>query len=405
MKRGDNLCAVENYMAFPKTKGREGCSIYPGKLANGDGKTIVEEGVRSSLQACADWCQERGNCDVWQFNMVDKQCLLKSPNDGFSCPATGCSDSKIVSGTSSCGIKQLRNYGIVITGGFNRGNSLVTTELFNPLTGKTCSIKDLPVGRYYHTLDQLEDGSLVACGGQGDSISTYKTCVRFEGSAPLGEWTDYSTLVYMRYYHTSFVYQGKILLMGGGGSYKTTELVGEGEKYNLQQDTVHACGINDGSSVIVTGGYGSGIGHLKTVSRYNLEGFMENMPSLITARNGHGCGSFTNEDNIKVYVVAGGYEGSTPYLRSTELLSATASAWEAGQDLPDRGLASMASVSLDKAVVILGGYCFKDCPSGQEYRREIISFNGTWKKIGSLTGGRSSAAASLFTVPEEMECD
>jgi len=292
--------------------------------------------------------------------------------------------------------------GIVITGGFY-GGTLVTTELFIPSTGKTCSIKDLPVGRYYHTLDQLEDGSLVACGGQGDS-STQKSCLRFEGSAPHGEWTDYSTLVYDRYTHTSFAYQGKILMMGGSGSRKTTELVREGEKYNLQQDTRYACGINDGSSVIVTGGI-DGSSRLKTVSRYNLEGFMESMPSLITARSSHGCGSFTNQDNIKVYVVAGGSVGNTPYLRSTELLSATASAWEAGQDLPDRGLSSLTSVSLDKSFVILGGYCYKDCPSDQKYRSEILSFDGTWKKKGSLTGGRSGAAASLFTVPQEMECN
>ena len=52
--------------------------------------------------------------------------------------------------------------------------------------------------------------------------------------------------------------------------------------------------------------------------------------------------------------MAGGHVGDYRYLRSTELLSATASAWEAGQDLPDRGLYYPASVSLDKAVVILG---------------------------------------------------
>ena len=126
--------------------------------------------------------------------------------------------------------------GIVITGGNDGGGTLTTTELFNPSTGKSCSIKDLPMNRIHHTLDQLEDGSLVACGG-GTSSNTRKTCVRFGGSAPHGEWTDYSTLVYNRYGHTSFVSQGKILLMGGEGSRKTTELVGEGEKYNLQQNT------------------------------------------------------------------------------------------------------------------------------------------------------------------------
>ena len=52
--------------------------------------------------------------------------------------------------------------------------------------------------------------------------------------------------------------------------------------------------------------------------------------------------------------MAGGSVGSRPYLRSTELLSATASAWEAGQDLPDRGLTAPASVIWNKSFVILG---------------------------------------------------
>ena len=52
--------------------------------------------------------------------------------------------------------------------------------------------------------------------------------------------------------------------------------------------------------------------------------------------------------------MAGGHVGDYRYLRSSELLSATASTWEEGQDLPDKGLYYMASVSLDKAVLFLG---------------------------------------------------
>jgi len=294
--------------------------------------------------------------------------------------------------------------GIIITGGYDAATGSLTgstsSELFNPSTGKTCFIEHLPEPKYGHSLDQLGDGSLVACGGYLSSSA--KNCVRFEGSAPHGVWTDYSTLVNKRYWHTSFVSQGQILLMGGGVKYKwsTTELVKEGEKYKLQRSTVRACGINDGSSVIVTGGYYV----LKTVSRYNLEGFIENMPTLITGRYDHGCGLFINQDNTKIYVVAGGYTGSTPYLRSTELLSVAASAWEAGQDLPDRGLAYVASVSLSRAVVIMGGYCSsKECPETGRYRAEIISFNGTWNNVGTLKVPRRDHAASVFTVPKEMD--
>ena len=126
--------------------------------------------------------------------------------------------------------------GIVITGGHGITEAALSTELFDPSTGKTCTLKQLPGARWFYSLDQLEDGSLVACGG-AESSSNYKSCVRFEGSAPHGAWTNYSTLVQDRYYHTSFVSQGKILLMGGEFNKKTTEIVGEGETYNLQQDT------------------------------------------------------------------------------------------------------------------------------------------------------------------------
>jgi len=297
--------------------------------------------------------------------------------------------------------------GIVIIGGYD-GKLLVSTELFNPLSGKSCYLKN-HVATQFHSLDQLEDGSIITCGGYPDK----NTCEKFEATPPLGAWKYYSTLLHHRYSHSSLVSQGKILLMGGEpNTYsKTTEVVTGENQWTLQQETSNACTIKDGSTIILTGGYRpvSNYPYLNTVTRYNIQGFMEHMPSLRTARAHHGCGSFINQHNTKVYVVAGGRKkhGGTD-LRSTELLYASTSKWRPGPNLP-RTLFSPASVSLDHSVLLIGGYC-SSCPSSQMNQAQIMSLNssGTWLNIGNLKEGRYGAAASLYEIPEDLrteECD
>ena len=48
--------------------------------------------------------------------------------------------------------------------------------------------------------------------------------------------------------------------------------------------------------VLTGGGWSHKIG---AVTRYNMEGKSETLPSLITARYGHACGKFI-KDNVKV---------------------------------------------------------------------------------------------------------
>ena len=83
--------------------------------------------------------------------------------------------------------------------------------------------------RHGHTLDQLGNGTVLACGGNG----AQNICDKFNWTS----WSHYSTLLYSRRYHTSLPGQHDLLLMGGGYSEATTELVEGGEQYNLQQNT------------------------------------------------------------------------------------------------------------------------------------------------------------------------
>ena len=60
--------------------------------------------------------------------------------------------------------------------------------------------------------------------------------------------------------------------------------------------------------MIITGGtvtrYG---GHLGKVSKYNMQGWVEDLPQLIEGRYAHGCGSYLREDGTQVSVDTVGY--------------------------------------------------------------------------------------------------
>merc|ERR1719206_1314750 len=275
--------------------------------------------------------------------------------------------------------------GIIITGGccasLDRG--LSTSEVFIPTTGKTCSFTEMPVGRYGHTLDQLEDGTLVACGNDISWDGTGRTCDKIDPSASNRSWTHFSTLKEHRGYHGSFVSQGGLLLLGGSYSKRKTELVretGGREHFNLNQDRGKVCSFTDGDSVILAGGYANG--YKTKVTRYNMQGFVEDLPDLNQEKYGHGCGCFTNQENIKVYLVAGGY-GNKARLRTTELLYPSASAWVFGQELPNP-VAFVTTVSLDTSVILIGGLS-----------DEVLSFDGTWKLLGNMMERRWEAGAAV----------
>ena len=62
-----------------------------------------------------------------------------------------------------------------------------------------------------------------------------------------------------------------------------------------------SCLIDEGETFLLTGGYefGSSAG-VSTVSRYNINGWVEDLNNLNTGRYGHGCSQFTNKHGYKV---------------------------------------------------------------------------------------------------------
>ena len=94
-----------------------------------------------------------------------------------------------------------------------------------------------------------------------------------------------------------------------------------------------SCAIDDGDSVILTGGFEGwktkdGIVDGR-VSRYDLTGFVEELPQMMIGRAEHACARY-NEGSQKVYAVAGGF----PLTSTAEVLLADTQAWTYLSPLP-----------------------------------------------------------------------
>ena len=103
---------------------------------------------------------------------------------------------------------------IIITGGVPSYRSV---EVLRANGSYWCSLPDLPDDRYYHT-----QSGLVTCGG-GSNSDTKTSCLTFSS----GQWRTSHQLQHNRWYHSSWMSQHGVVLMGGTGSLTTTEILTE----------------------------------------------------------------------------------------------------------------------------------------------------------------------------------
>lgn len=68
----------------------------------------------------------------------------------------------------------------------------------------------------------------------------------------------------------------------------------------------YACAIDMGEKLVLTGGQGDNAEgpygpSITRVTEYNINGFVKDLPEMITPRFLHGCSHFTNKDNQNVF--------------------------------------------------------------------------------------------------------
>jgi len=278
--------------------------------------------------------------------------------------------------------------GIAISGG--GGDSSRSVEVYQPSTGYSCSLPDLPDDRFGHTMDT---DSLYICGGW----LTASTCLHFSS----GMWSISHTLVQERAYHSSWEREVGLVLVGGSDS-DCTEIVPvtEGQQggtyFTMKYHTGLACGIPDLStdSLVMTGGKFTR--HL--VSRYDSLGWVEDLPPLVEGRGDHACGSYVRLDGAQVLLVAGGFDvDNNQRLASTEVFTEESNRWKLTNPLP-RALEGFSGVTLGNIVYIIGGF-------DNSSRDEILAWNDAsqeWKQNGRMQVPRMFPAATTVKLVDEI---
>merc|ERR1712004_690127 len=85
-----------------------------------------------------------------------------------------------------------------------------------------------------------------------------------------------------------------IFLLGGDSDATelTAEILPGGDSFALSHSGNAACGIPDNETIVMTGGYNSDNESAHSfVTRYNISGFVEELPQLQESRYRHSCAS------------------------------------------------------------------------------------------------------------------
>jgi len=279
--------------------------------------------------------------------------------------------------------------GQVVVGGFD-GSYLSSVELFPPSDG--CSIPDLPQPRTGPSLSLLSGGRLVVCGGYGRSY--LDSCIYWvAGNA---SWTHFTTMSVARSVHTAWTppsLPDSIVLLGGIGraAELTAETVPGVGGFELSHSGYLACGIPDaGDTIVLTGG----LWH-NHVTRYDVNGFVEELPQLPENRNGHACGALPATG---AFVVAGGYTSS----RTSSVLTLLPGAedWTPLASLPRPMPYAQASI-VGGRLRVTGGH------DGGSFRSEVLEYHpeplNQWLHIGHLQSGKASHAV-LSVGSQQLPC-
>ena len=95
-------------------------------------------------------------------------------------------------------------------------------------------------------------------------------------------------------------------------------------------------------------------GHtVKNVTKYGPDGFLEDLPELLTSRSGHACAGYYKGD-VFLHLVAGGWSGygDGDILTSTELFED--SKWRFAQPLP-LPITGAKATTISNNIFLLGG--------------------------------------------------
>lgn len=172
-------------------------------------------------------------------------------------------------------VSLLRNGMVLVAGGFGNGTDVVrTAELYDPSTDTWTATNSLTTDRVYHTATELTDGTVLVVGGFGSfdpsSSPTFVSLASTEIYDPSrGSWSATGSMSVGRSFHTVTRLRNGTVLATGGEDYDTNALQ-SAEIYDRKNGvwtatgsmtthrTSHTASLLRNGRVLVAGGWFSG---------------------------------------------------------------------------------------------------------------------------------------------------
>jgi N-acetylneuraminic acid mutarotase len=285
---------------------------------------------------------------------------------------------------------------VLIAGGVGTDGPLSSVEEYDPDKGSWSLTGPFAVGRSQHSATLLFSGKVLVIGGVGPS--GYLSSA--ELYTPDREiWESASSMTATRYYHaTTLLPSGKVLVTGGNKEsdyLATTEMLDPiagtwspaGNMTTARAQ--HTATVLSSGKVLVVGGVGPS-SYLASAEIYDpISGTWAPTGSMAEERYAH---TATLLPSGKV-LVSGGY-GNTGYLASAEVYDPTTETWSPTASMVVERSVHTATLLTSGKVLVTGG----ESTSGYLSSAEVYDpITGTWSLTGSMTSDRSAHNTILLS--------
>lgn len=294
----------------------------------------------------------------------------------------------------------LQNGKVLAAGGQDaNGNAQSTAEIYDPVANTWTSVASLNTARYSHTATLLNDGTVLVTGGPDNSAEVYNVTAN--------TWTSAGTLqAYGSGYTTTLLSTGKVLVTGGEDS--QVDLLQSTQIYDPVAKTwsnaapmsvtriFHSATLLSNGKVLIAGGQGVGGGYglYASAAIYDpVANTWTDVASLNAPRFHHLALPLANGNVVVAYGSAldGSGIGAGPGEVSAETYAPTANTWTATGMTAQSGFSA---ATLANGQVLLSGGA---SPSGLTNMAQLFNpATNSWSIAASLLTARENHTSTLL---------